>query len=640
MPRRKLESADREDSFRLLFANNPLSMWVYDLETLRFLEVNETAVAQYGYSREEFLRMRITDIRPSGDVSRLLEHVASERPRLQNSGEWRHRRKDGQIIDVQVTSHTLTHAGRSAVLVVAENITERKRAQDALRESEERSRGLFDGVPVGLFRATLGGKVLEANPAFVHMLGYPDHATLMSTNAGAFYVDPEARKGWVARLEQDGAVSAIESTLRKFDGSPILVRSSSRVVRDAAGRVLHFEGVVEDITAQKRAEEESRRTREAERANQAKSEFLSRMSHELRTPLNAILGFGQLLELSPLAEKYKESVGHILTAGRHLLEMINEVLDMARIEAGRLSLSPEPVSLREVAQETLDLVVPLAAKAGVRVDPTASGVPARYILADRQRMKQVLLNLLSNAVKYNRPGGTVELSCGETSDGRIRINVTDSGRGIPPERMVQLFTPFERLGAEQTEVEGTGLGLALSKGLVEAMGGQIGVESRVDHGSTFWVDMALAQDPVNRLEQDGQNAPIPAAPAAFLGTRTVLYVEDNLPNLKLIQHILADIPGIRLVPAMQGRLALDLAREHRPHLILLDLHLPDIPGDEVLRILRDDPATRRIPVVVISADAMPRQIDRLLAAGARAYLTKPLDIRKFFALLTELFQAS
>ncbi len=615
-------------------------MWVYDLETLRFLEVNDAAIALYGYSREEFLTMRITDIRPPEDVARLLEHVAAGRPRLQKSGEWRHRHKDGQLIDVQITSHTLTYAGRRAALVVAEDITQRKRAQDALRESEERFRSMVDQVPVGLFRSTLEGKILEANPAFVHMLGYPDQATLLATSAASLYVDPEDRRRWITLLQRDGAVAAFESTLRRFDGLPIVVRESARLVCDAAGRILYSEGVVEDITVQRRVEEEARKTREAERANQAKSEFLSRMSHELRTPLNAILGFAQVLEMAPLSEKHKESVGHILTGGRHLLQMINEVLDLARIEAGRLSLSPEPVPLQGVVQETLDLITPLAATAGVRLDAAAFDGPPRHVMADRQRLKQVLLNLLSNAVKYNRPEGTVGLSCAETPERWIRISVTDSGPGIPAERMGRLFTPFERLGAEQTEVEGTGLGLALSKRLVEAMGGRIGAESRVGRGSTFWVDMALVESPVERLEHDRVTVPALRPSAASSGARTVLYVEDNLSNLKLIQQLLADHPGVRLISAMQGRLALDLAREHRPHLILLDLHLPDIAGDELLRRLRDDPATRRIPVVMLSADAMPRQIDRLMAAGARAYLTKPLDVRKFFALVDEIFQDS
>ncbi len=762
MPRRRTAAADRPDGFRLLFANNPLPMWVYDLETLQFLEVNDAAVAQYGYSRDDFLAMRITDIRPPEDVARLLEHVALDRPRLQGSGEWRHKRKDGHIIDVEITSHTLDYAGRRAALVIAQDITrrkgaeaelrrlaaivessddgiisvtldgtiltwnsgaervygypaeeaigrsiyvlvppdrqaalsqtyervqrgehiasfetvrvkkdgthidvalslspvrdsegktiaisgiirditERKRAAEALRESDERLRSLFERAPVGLFRSTLEGKILEANPAFLKMLGCPDRETLLATNAAGLYVNPEQRRRWAALLVRDGVVASFESELRRFDGSIIWVRESARAVCDASGRILHFEGAVEDITVQKRVDEESRKAREAERANQAKSEFLSRMRHELRTPLNAILGFAQLLELDPLSAEQQESVGHILEAGRHLLELINEVLDMARIEAGRLAISLDTVSVRGLVQETLDLIRPLAAKANVQLTAEASGTSERHILADRQRIKQVLLNLLSNAVKYNRLGGTVELSCEETTEGRLRINVSDTGPGIPPEQMEQLFTPFERLGAEQAGVEGTGLGLVLSKRLVEAMGGRLGVESHVGQGSTFWVDLDLTESPVEHLEQDRQTVTAPAASTASRETRTVLYIEDNLSNLDFVQRLLARRPEIRLLPAVQGRLGLDLAREHRPDLILLDLHLADIPGDEVLRRLREDPETRQIPVVVISADALPRQIDRLIAAGARAYLTKPVDLKWLLDLLSGILEES
>ncbi len=372
---------------------------------------------------------------------------------------------------------------------------------------------------------------------------------------------------------------------------------------------------------------------EADRANQAKSEFLSRMSHELRTPLNAILGFGQLLEMDSLNPEQREGVEQILKGGRHLLELINEVLDIARIEAGRLGISPEPVSVKEVVGESLDLIAPLAADGRVRLDGGTASIPDRFVLADRQRLKQVLLNLLSNGVKYNRKGGTVALSYEDTLEGRLRINITDTGLGLAPERMARLFTPFERLGAEQAGVEGTGLGLALSKGLVEAMGGTLGVESTPGTGSTFSVELPIVEGPVQRLERMGVGMPAAAELEAPQKAQIVLYIEDNLSNLKLVQRLLAHRPQVRLLPAMQGRLGLDLAREHRPHLILLDLHLPDVPGDEILRRLREDPETRHIPVVMISADATPGQVERLLAAGARDYLTKPLDVKKFLALL-------
>jgi signal transduction histidine kinase/ActR/RegA family two-component response regulator/HAMP domain-containing protein len=385
-----------------------------------------------------------------------------------------------------------------------------------------------------------------------------------------------------------------------------------------------------------RSEDLEQARREADRANQAKSEFLSRMSHELRTPLNAILGFAQLLEMDLLNQEQRESVGHILKGGRHLLDLINEVLDISRIETGRLAISLEPVSVREVVIESLDLIAPLAAKQKIRLESGTRDVPDRFVLADRQRLKQVLLNLLSNAVKYNRPQGTVALSFEEAA-GRLRITVRDTGPGIAPERMNRLFTPFDRLGVEQAGIEGTGLGLALSMRLVDAMGGTMAAESAVGVGSRFWMELPTTEGPEHRVERMG-DAPAAAELEASKRARLVLYVEDNIPNLKLIQRLLAHRPEVRLLPAMQGRLGLDLARQHRPDLILLDLHLPDIQGDEILNRLQDDPETRHIPVVVISADATPGQVERLLAAGARDYLTKPLNVQKLLSVLDDLLQ--
>ncbi len=361
---------------------------------------------------------------------------------------------------------------------------------------------------------------------------------------------------------------------------------------------------------------------QAEQANRAKSEFLSRMSHELRTPMNAIVGFGQLLELEDLPERQQESVEQILKAGRHLLELINEVLDISRIESGTMSMSLEPVHLGSLLADTLSLLRPLAEKADVKLiaDPAAADV---YVNADRHRLKQVLVNVVSNAVKYNRPGGEVNVTQ-KGSREHVELVIADTGCGISPEGLERLFSPFDRLGAERTDVEGTGLGLALSMHLMEAMGGSIRAESKLEQGTTMRLELRSAATDV----PTGEVKAAALAPANSSIRGTVAYLEDNPSNLTLVERTLERLPGVKMISATQGGLGLELIREHHPDLVLLDLHLPGLSGTEVLEQLKADPSTARIPVVVVSADATLGQIEKLKNLGADAYLTKPVDVRQ------------
>ena len=547
-------------------------------------------------------------------------------------GWLRHGAEDVRAVEPGVgTAALVTVAAVPLVLTLLASARAVDRAESARRQSallHQRLVSVVEQSEDAIFTTSLDGDVTSWNRGAERLYGYtPDEMI------------GRAMTTLVAGARSDGATDAPDALgpiakHRRKDGAEIDVAVTLSPLRGEDGATVGVSLIARDVTESLRAEREALEARaEAERANHAKSEFLSRMSHELRTPLNAILGFGQLLQLDETDERRRENVAHILRGGNHLLDLINEVLDISRIESGTMTVSVEPVGLEEVIDEARDLVVPLANERGIHVETQLAAQPA-WVAADRQRLKQVLLNLLSNAVKYNRPNGSITLAVKDGAEGRLRVLVSDSGFGIPPLLVDRLFTPFDRLGAEQSKVEGTGLGLALTKSLVEAMGGTIEVESKEGEGSTFIVDLAAAESPLERVREQGPVYTAAAGTPAGAGSEaTILYVEDNVSNLKLVEQILARRPGVTLIPAMKGELGLELARKHRPRLILLDLHLPDLQGSQVLARLKTDPETRHIPVAMLSADATAGQVERLLAIGADDYLTKPLDIPAFMALL-------
>jgi PAS domain S-box-containing protein len=477
----------------------------------------------------------------------------------------------------------------------------------------------------------LDGTIRSWNPAAEAIYGRPADEAIGQPFAMVVPGDRSEEPSELLRRVADGERVSLETEHLGRDGQEFSVSLTAAPLQSAAGAVLGMSVVARDSSQRKQAERALREAKEeADRANTAKSEYLSRMSHELRTPLNAILGFAQLLELEELGEEQQENLHYILSAARHLLALINEVLDIAAIEAGRLPLSLEPVPVADVVAEAVSLIRPLADQHQVLlVSPPLSCQV--HVLGDRQRLKQILLNLLSNAVKYNRQGGSVQLECGQATPERLRVQVVDTGPGIGAQALDRLFVPFERLGSEQTGVEGAGLGLPLSKRLAEAMGGTLEVDTTVGQGSSFWVELPLAEGPVQRAERQQELAPPqPPAPESAL---TVLYIEDNLSNLQLVERVLSRRAGVRLISAMRPQLGLDLAAEHHPDLVLLDLHLPDMPGQEVLRRLQAEPRTADVPVVILSADARPSLINELLGQGVRAFLTKPLDVKELLELL-------
>ena len=496
-------------------------------------------------------------------------------------------------------------------------------------------RELFEGAPIGMAILALDERFLQVNTAFCKMVGY-SNAELRQRTAEDITFSDDIEPG--RQLAQDLLNGTTRGTGDKRyvhqNGEVLWVSRTASIIRDEKGEPQHFLLMVEDISERKQTEKALRDAKEeADRANHAKSDFLSRMSHELRTPLNSILGFGQLLDRQSPTDAQRPRIRYILSAGRHLLNLINEVLDISRIEAGNLQLSLEPVCVEEAISEALDLMRPLASERAIGLATTSSLDAASYVLADRQRLKQVLLNLLSNAVKYTAMQGTVTLSFTKSENGMMRIQVRDTGAGIPVEKLARLFTPFDRLGAEQSAVEGTGLGLALCQRLLSAMHGSLGVNSTPGIGSTFWLELPHADSPFQTLTAQ-KPAPV-VEDVAPEDARRILYIEDNFSNVTLVEQMLAERPALELLTAVQGRVGLELARKHEPDLILLDLHLPDVPGWQVLGQLKADQATRDIPVVVISADATAPQIKRLLSAGASSYLTKPLDVAEFFRVIDE-----
>ena len=648
--KRQAERALREseEHYRALIENGHDIIVILDPLTGRIRYQSPSMQRILGYAPEDLAEASVFDLVHPDDLEAGLAAMARavQEPGTTHSAEYRFRHRDGSWRLLETFGRTLCPDGPEQGLVFnTRDITERKQAEEALRRSESHFRRLIENAQDNIVIVDQAGTMTYQSPSVLRITGYAPEE-LVGRSAFEFIhrddvpaVAEEVRKA----LANPGEIGHAEYRFRHRDGSWRYLEAFGQTLSPDCAQ----EGVVaniRDVTERRLAEEAMRRAiAEAERANRAKSEFLSRMSHELRTPMNSILGFAQLLERGALAPSQQRHVHHILTAGRHLLRLINEVLDIARIEAGRQQLSLEPVRLGVVMQEALALARPLAAEARVRLVEGDAPAADLFVRADRQRLTQVLLNLLSNAVKYNRAEGEVRVGWEPLPDedggpGGVRVRVEDTGPGIPAEKRDQLFVPFARLGAEYTEVEGTGLGLALSRRLVEAMGGELVLERSGAGGSSFAVDLRVSRDPVQAL-QIRIEPRAPAGAAAPHAPVTLLYVEDNLANLSLVETILDLRPGWRAIPALQGRLGAELAREHAPDVVLLDLHLPDVQGDEVLRRLRADPRTARIPVVMISADATPRTIDRLRAEGADAYLTKPLDVDEFLSTLDRLLAA-
>ena len=558
-------------------------------------------------------------------------------------------RKNGSRIPsvVSVTALRDTEDAIIGYLLIGTDNTARKQVEAEQKKLDQRfrdqqfyTRSLIESNIDALMTTDPSGIITDVNKQMEALTGCT-RDELIGAPFKNYFTEPERAQAGIKRVLSENKVTNYELTACARDGKQTDVSYNATTFYDRDRNLQGVFAAARDVTERKRLDQvlaENNIELEtaksvAEKANLAKSDFLSSMSHELRTPLSAILGFAQLMESDtlPPTPSQKRSIDQILQAGWYLLELINEILDLALIESGKLSLSLEPVSLTEVMRECEAMIEPQSNKRSVTVSfPSIDNV--YFVKADRTRVKQVLINLLSNAIKYNKLNGNVKVTCSTPSAKRIRISVEDTGEGLSPEKITQLFQPFNRLGQENRDQEGTGIGLVMTKRLIELMGGEIGLESTLNKGSIFWVEMNLTDQRIPVIKTEV--AHVPRALTTTDGTLyTLLYVEDNPANLMLVEDLIKRRPDIRLLSARDGISGVDLARTALPDVILMDINLPGISGINALKLLAQDATTTHIPIIALSANAIPTDIAKGLEAGFFRYLTKPIKVTEFMDTL-------
>ena len=559
-------------------------------------------------------------------------------------------RKDGSRFPAVVSVTALRDAQNAIIgylLIGTDNTArkqieaEQKKLDQRLRDQQFYTRSLIESNIDAIMTTDPSGIITDVNKQMEALTGCT-RDELIGAPFKNYFTDPERAEAAIKLVLSEKKVTDYELTARARDGEKTEVSYNATTFYDRDRTLQGVFAAARDVTERKRNEQALQETNvelesaksAAEKANLAKSDFLSSMSHELRSPLNAILGFAQLMESAspPPTDSQQESIAHILQAGWHLLKLINEILDLAVIESGKVSLSLESVSLDEVMSECQAMMEPQAQQRGIKLTFPQFACPF-HVVADRTRLKQIVINLLSNAIKYNRDHGTVVVACSTSAPGRTRISFEDTGAGLSPEKQALLFQPFNRLGQEAGGVAGTGIGLVVTKRLAELMSGVLGVESAAGAGSVFWCELNTSAAP--HFEDDGgESASLEEPPApASEGVRTLLYVEDNPANMKLVEQLIARRPDLKLLTAVNGTLGIEVATASQPAVILMDINLPGISGTEALAVLRGDPATAHIPVVALSANAMPRDIEMGLDAGFFRYLTKPIKVKEFMDTL-------
>ena len=562
-------------------------------------------------------------------------------------------RKDGSRFPA-VVSVTALRDDQNAIigyLLIGTDNTARKQIEEErmkldqrLRDQQYYTRSLIESNIDALMATDPQGIISDVNKQMEALTGCT-RDELIGAPFKNYFTDAERAEAAITRVLREGKVTNYELTAHARDGKETVVSYNATTFHDRDRKLQGVFAAARDITERKQFElvlqdnnvELESAKAAAEKANLAKSEFLSSMSHELRTPLNAVLGFAQLLASGtpPPTVGQKLSIDQILQAGWYLLRLINEILDLALIESGKVTISQEPISLTAVLQDCQTMIAPQAQKRGIQMTFPHSDNPF-YILADQTRLKQVIVNLLSNAIKYNREGGAVIIQCVMNGENKVRTSVTDTGTGLSPEQLTQLFQPFNRLGQESNAEEGTGIGLVVTKRLVELMGGVIGVESSVNVGSEFWVEFAALSAPElasGSISEIGADVCDHVAAHALLPQCTLLYVEDNPANLLLVEQLIARRSDLKLLTAIDGYMGIQMARAYQPDVILMDINLPGMSGIDALKILHEDSTTAHIPVLALSANAVPRDIEKGIEAGFFRYLTKPIKVDEFMDTL-------
>jgi PAS domain S-box-containing protein len=638
-----------DERFRAILDSAPDAMVVTDSDGMITL-VNARTEALFGYSRQELVGQRLELLIPEryrgGHHRHVAQYQASPATRPMGSGlELFGRRKNGTELPIEVSLSPLQSASGTTVSAAIRDITERKRMEDAARLLAERLSSAVESMLDAFALFDGSNHLVLCNSAYRELCS----DTIEGSLVGRSY--QELLDAWIDRIEFTS--QADQEGFRRERLTRILTDTATAVdVRLRDGRSLRVidrrtaeGGIVKtiwDLTEDVQLAEELRTARVvAEGANRAKSDFLSSMSHEIRTPLNAILGFAQLLERDrkePLSDRHKKRVAQILQGGEHLLHLIDDILDLSRIEAGKVAVSLEPVAIRNVIEEMRSTLEPLATEHQVQITLDPLPVPAPCIAADRTRFAQILMNFGSNAIKYNRPGGAVFVSVFVVGQS-VRVVVRDTGLGIPTDRQAQLFQPFQRAGQETGVIQGTGIGLFISQRLAELMHGSVGFRSVVGEGSEFWVDMPAVR--ASELHSDRLLSAVP--PAAAVGTtrqRLLLYVEDNPANVAFMRDLVSSMDDVELISCSSAEAGVALARERAPDVILMDINLPGMNGFEALQALRATTATNQIPVIALTAAASARDRERGLQDGFYAYMTKPIQVETLIATLDTLLGRS